>query len=66
MLEALREKYEGGNGKKVEFSVKIRNDNSRAAEVCRFVFWKSEGEDECEKYPDYINRLVLYAAKKSV
>ncbi len=64
MLEALREKYEGGNGEKVEFSVKIRNDNSRGAEVCRFVIWKSEGEDEWEKYTEYINRRVLEAAKK--
>jgi len=64
MLEALREKYEAETGKKLNFQLKFETTIPAGAEVCKFVIWKSEGEDEWERYTEYINRRALESAKK--
>lgn len=60
MLEALREKYEKETGKKLKWQVKFETTIPAGADVCRFVIWRSESEDnEWEKYTELLNRKAL-------
>lgn len=65
ILEAFRDKFEENTGKQLKFQVRFETTIPAGADVCRFVMWESEEEEnEWEKYTEYLNRRALEMAKR--